>query len=427
MRFKDINECIAFIESQRRKEGSTKNLNDMLKLCEYFGSPQKALKCVHVAGTNGKGSTLAYLTSILMKAGYKVGSYTSPYIEVYNERIEINRINISNEKLLEYTNHIVSKYDDLEKKGYVLPSFFALTTLIAFMYFKDENVDIAIIEAGIGGLLDDTNVIDSLVSVITNVNYDHMNILGNTIEEIAKNKLGIIKENSSFVSISNPIINNLMIDTCRNKNASFKIVSKDDIKIKDLSLFNTIFDYKQYKNIKLRMLGSYQAENACLAIEASEFLRYSSFNISDDNIIDGLEEAFWLGRLELVQRDPIILLDGAHNVDAFNRLIEFIKSIKSTYKIRLVLAISANKDISNMLAMIDDELIDELILTSFAYKRSDEAINLFNLSDHKNKFLIENNLEILERVNNDENRDQTLTIFSGSLYFVSELRKIFKL
>ena len=171
MKFNDIDTCIAFIESQRRKEGSTKNLNDMRRLCEYFGNPQDTCKFIHVAGTNGKGSIVSYITSILMDAKLKVGSYTSPYIEKYNERIEINRINISDEKLLEYTNHIVSKYDDLEKKGIVLPSFFALTTLIAFMYFKDENVDVAVVETGIGGLLDDTNVITPLVSLISNVNY----------------------------------------------------------------------------------------------------------------------------------------------------------------------------------------------------------------------------------------------------------------
>lgn len=425
MKFNNINDCVAFIESQRRKEGSTKDLNDMRKLCEYFGNPQDTCKFIHVAGTNGKGSTVAYLTSILMEAGYKVGSYTSPYIEKYNERIEIDRINISDDKLIEYTNHIVSKYDDLEKKGIMLPSFFALTTLIAFMYFKDENVDIAVIETGIGGLLDDTNVIDSIVSLITNVNFDHMNVLGNTIKEIALNKLGVVKPNSNFVTIENDEINDLVEEVCKKNNAKYKIVSKEDIKIKKLDLSQTVFDYYEFKDIKLQMLGAYQAENACLAIEVIKYLKELNYKISDKNIKDGLNNAFWLGRLELVSEKPLIILDGAHNVDAFKRLMEFIRSIKGDNKIRLILAISANKDKESMLNLIDEKIIDELILSSFAYKRSDEASNLFAITNHFNKLLIEDNNEIIEIINKDNN-DNVINIFSGSLYFVSELRKIFK-
>ncbi len=425
MTFNNINDCVTFIESQRRKEGSTKDLNDMKRLCEYFGNPQDTCKFIHVAGTNGKGSTVAYLTSILMEAGYKVGSYTSPYIEKYNERIEINRINISDEKLIEYTNHIVSKYDDLEKKGIMLPSFFALTTLIAFMYFRDEKVDIAVIETGIGGLLDDTNVIDSMISLITNVNYDHMNVLGNTIKEIALNKLGIVKPDTRFVTIENDGINDLVEEVCKKNNTKYKIVLKKDIKIKKLDLSQTVFDYHEFKDIKLQMLGAYQAENACLAIEIIKYLKELNYNISDENIINGLNNAFWLGRLELVSDKPLIILDGAHNVDAFKRLMEFIKNIKGKNKIRLILAISANKDKESMLNLIDEKIIDELILSSFAYKRSDEAINLFALTNHSNKLLVEGNDKIMEIINNDNN-DNVINIFSGSLYFVSELRKIFK-
>lgn len=425
MRFNDINTCVAFIESQRRKEGSTKNLNDMRRLCEYFGSPQDACKFIHVAGTNGKGSTVSYLVSILMEAGLNVGSYTSPYIERYNERIEINRINISDEKLIEYTNHIVSKYDDLEKKGIALPSFFALTTLIAFMYFKDECVDIAVIETGIGGLLDDTNIINPLVSLITNVNYDHMNVLGNTIKEIALNKLGVVKENVPFVTIENEEINELVKEVCNKYNSKYTIVSKNDIFIKSLDLNQTLFDYKEFKNIKLKMLGAYQAENACIAIETVKYLIEQGYNITNENIINGLNNAFWLGRLEVVNEKPFIILDGAHNVDAFNRLVEFIKEVKRNNKIRLILAISANKDKENMLSMLDESLIDELILTSFAYKRSDDASNLFNMTKHSNKFLIESNKDIIEIINKDS-CENIINIFSGSLYFVSELRKIFK-
>jgi dihydrofolate synthase/folylpolyglutamate synthase len=251
-----------------------------------------------------------------------------------------------------------------------------------------------------------------------------MNVLGNTIKEIALNKLGVVKENVPFVTIENEEINELVKEVCDKNNSKYTIVSKKDIFIKSLDLNQTLFDYKEFKNIKLKMLGAYQAENACIAIEAVKCLIEQGYNITNANIINGLNNAFWLGRLEVVNEKPLIILDGAHNVDAFNRLVEFIKEVKKNNKIRLILAISANKDKENMLSMLDESLIDELILTSFAYKRSDDASNLFNMTKHSNKFLIESNEDIIEIIKKDS-CENIINIFSGSLYFVSELRKIF--
>ena len=185
--FTKIEECISFIETSKRS--STKTLEHMKKLCEIYGNPQEGLNYIHVAGTNGKGSVVSYLREILYNAKLNVGTFTSPYIECFNERITFNKQFIPDELIIKYTNEIINKYDYLKENNIELPSFFALCTLICFMYFRDVKPDVVILEVGIGGLLDSTNVITPLISIISNVSYDHMSILGDTIEEIAINKM----------------------------------------------------------------------------------------------------------------------------------------------------------------------------------------------------------------------------------------------
>lgn len=417
-KFESITECISWIENQKRKH-EKKDLNDMYALCELFGNPQDSFKVIHVAGTNGKGSIVSYMQSILQVAGYRVGTFTSPYIECFNERIQINKHHIKDEHILHYANMIISKYDliDEDKK----PSFFSFITLMSFLYFRDMKVDYAVVECGIGGLLDDTNVVKPVLSIISNVSYDHMNILGDTIEEIAKNKLGIVKEKTPLVTIQNDQIKQLIKEKCYEMYAPYTVVRKKAITNVRLGIGETKFDYCEYKDVKLRMNGLYQCENASVAIEAVRFLNLQGANISKENVMEGLSKTFWLGRLELVSTRPIIILDGAHNVDGITRLVEYIGSIHQHRQVRLILAISANKDKEHMIPLVDNA-VDEIIFSSFAYKRSDDAINLFSLSNHKNK-LLENDIDkILEYIK----KDNWINIFSGSLYFVSELRKKIK-
>ncbi|MBP5407659.1 MAG: bifunctional folylpolyglutamate synthase/dihydrofolate synthase [Bacilli bacterium] len=417
-KFTSISACIAFIESQKRKHEKT-SLDDMLYLCNLFDNPQDKFKSIHVAGTNGKGSVVSYMASVLMEASYKVGTFTSPYIECFNERIQINKVHIPDDMVLKYANMIIDKYDLIEEDK--KPSFFSFITLMAFLYFRDQNVDYAVIECGIGGLLDDTNVIKPVLSIISNISYDHMNILGNTIEEIACNKLGIVKEKTPLVTIENDALKALIRETCYKKYAPCTIVKKKAIQNVVIGIGETYFDYCEYKRIKLKMSGMYQCENASLVIDAVRYLNQSGANITKENVLKGLEKTFWLGRLELVSLHPIIILDGAHNVDGITRLCEYINSIHHKRNVRLILAISANKDKNNMIPLIDD-VCDEVIFTSFTYKRSDDAINLYNISTHVNKKIEENIDNILEYIK----KDNWINIFAGSLYFVSEMRKKLK-
>lgn len=419
--YKTIEQCISFIENSKRS--STKTLEHMKKLCEIYGNPQENINYIHVAGTNGKGSTVSYLREIFYDAGLNVGTFTSPYIECFNERITYNKQFISDELIIKYTNEIVSKYDYLKENNIELPSFFALCTLICFMYFRDVKPDIAILEVGIGGLLDSTNVITPILSIISNVSYDHMSILGDTLEEIAKNKLGIVKKNVPLVTISNPLINDLIIKTCEQSNSKLILVNQNDIKNVNISIGSSRFDYKDYYNVVLKMSGLHQTENASLVIESINLLK-EKFLLTDKNIYNGLLKTFWPGRLEVIQNSPYIILDGAHNIDGITRLHDFIKTIKKEFnKIILVLAISSNKETKKMINEIEQD-VDEIIFTSFTYKRSEDYNILYEYSNHINKQKCENINELIKR--SKDNRDEKIAwIFSGSLYFVSELRKRF--
>ena len=419
--FTNINECISFIETSHRK--STKTLEHMFKLCEVYGNPQNGLKYIHVAGTNGKGSTVSYLREILLDAKLNVGTFTSPYIQCFNERITYNNQFIPDELIIKYTNEIISKYDYLEENNIELPSFFSIVTLICFMYFRDIKPDVVILEVGIGGLLDSTNVITPILSIISNVSYDHMSLLGDSLKEIAYNKLGIVKNNIPLVTISNHEINDLIIETCKSNNSELVLVDKNNINNITINIGSSMFDYKEFNNIKLKMTGMHQTENASLVIESCMLLR-KYFNIANDNIYNGLLNTFWPGRLEVIREEPYIILDGAHNIDGITRLHDFIKTIKKDFdNVILVLAISSNKETEKMINEIEQD-VDKIIFTSFSYKRSEDYNLLYDYSLHPNKEKTDDIDLLVNRSLNNKDK-KTIWIFSGSLYFVSELRRKF--
>lgn len=417
--FSNIKEALNFVETQKRNE-KKENLDYMYKLCSFFNNPQEGLKYIHIGGTNGKGSTVNYITNILIDAGYNVASYVSPYIICFNERISYNTKYISDDDLLHYINLVVDRYDELQSIGIRRPGFFELVTLIAFLYFKDLKPDVVVLEVGIGGTLDSTNVINPLIAGITNVSYDHMNILGNTLEEIWKNKLGIAKKETLLITWDSGYLNDLIISEINKKKSKVFLIDKNNINNVTSNLNGTIFSYKDFDNIELQMLGKYQTENATIALEIVSHLK--QFNISKENIYNGLKNTFWPGRLEIISKDPLIILDGAHNIDGVERLKEFIVNIKKNNYIRLIMAISSNKEKEKMIHCLENT-VDEMIFTEFSYKRSDEGINLYNFCNHKNKYLINDINEIISLTYKEKDK---VNIYCGSLYFVSELKKLLK-
>lgn len=419
--FNNVVDLISFIESQKRMIPKV-SLERFRKICELYGNPQLGLKYIHVGGTNGKGSTVSYIKGILRSAGYNIASYVSPYVIEFNERISYNDKYIDNQSLLEIGNYIVDNYYKFEEINMEKPSFFELVTLIAFVYFSRlKDLDFVILEVGLGGLLDATNIITPLVSVITNVNYDHMNVLGNTLNEIAFNKLGIVKNGIPLVTIYDSEIIDQVKSVTSNLNSELVLVKKEDIKNIEVALDHTSFTYKEFKDVKLGLLGKHQAENASLAIEVFKILKDKyHINLTNNDMYNGLAKTFWPGRLQVVHNAPVIILDGAHNIDGIRRLTEFINEVKHDKYVKVIFAVSANKQKEDMIEMLE-AVADEIIFSSFHYKRSDTSSNLIEMSHHKNKRVEDDLDKLVKEAKEDKDK---LVIFCGSLYFVSEL--IFK-
>ena len=312
------------------------------ELCEKLSHPEKKLKFIHIAGTNGKGSTSAMLDSVLRKAGYKVGLYTSPYIRVFNERMRVDGENISDVELATLTEYIKPIAEQMTDK----PTEFELITALAFEYFARHNCDVVILEAGMGGRLDSTNIIDtSVLSVITGIALDHTAFLGDTVEKIAAEKAGIIKKNVPVIfggvdESAKAVIKHKAEEML----SDFIAVDYSSLKINSMTLDGTVFDYAEYKNLKISLLGSYQPRNCAIVLNAVKVLRKSGFEISDDALYQGLLEALWQGRFEILSREPLIIFDGAHNPQGIEAAVESVKLYFGTQKVCLVTGVLRDKD-----------------------------------------------------------------------------------
>lgn len=419
--FKNAQDLIEWIESQKRLTPKV-SLERFRKICALFGSPEKKQKYIHVGGTNGKGSTVAYLKNILREAGYNVGSYISPYVLSFNERISFNDCFISDEDLLSLGNEIIAKYPLLEAEELEKPSFFEFITLLAFLYFsRIENLDFVILEVGLGGLLDATNIVTPLVSVITSISYDHMSVLGNTLQEIALNKLGIVKPGVPLVTFSEAEILPQITEVTDAKKSPLFLVAKQDICHIEASLEATIFDYKEYQKLKTPLLGFHQAENAALAVEVFKILQ-KDYRLTEEHLRNGLAKTIWPGRLQVLSKEPMILLDGAHNIGGVQSLIEFLKAIKKDRFLRIVFAVSHDKAKEAMIPLLES-VADEMVFSRYSYKRSDDAQMLFMLSKHSHKRVELDFEKLYHEALTDKN---VMTVFCGSLYFVCDILRIYQ-
>ncbi len=317
-------------------------LDRIRELCDRLGNPQKKLKFIHIAGTNGKGSTAAMLNSILTEAGYKVGLYTSPYIVDFNERIRLCGENISNGELAEITEYIKPFADAMADK----PTEFELITAIALEYFARRKADIVVLEAGMGGRLDSTNIIDSsLVSVITGIALDHTAFLGDTVEKIAFEKAGIIKHGSPLIYGGRDRRAGEVI-RCRAGEAGvpYSEVSHRDIKVKACTLSGTVFDYKNHKDMTVTLLGAYQPENAAMVLDVCEILRSRGIALSDDAIRRGLKNTVWHARFEIIRKEPLCIFDGAHNPQGIESAVKSIIGYFGDKKVCIVSGVLRDKD-----------------------------------------------------------------------------------
>ncbi|WFA09903.1 folylpolyglutamate synthase/dihydrofolate synthase family protein [Tissierella sp. Yu-01] len=425
-------EALAYI-NDKEKYGSRLGLHSIGRLMELLGNPQDNLRYIHVAGTNGKGSTSSYLAHCLKSAGYKVGLYTSPYLERFNERIQINGEDIPNEKLASITKLVKEKANIMVEEGMLHPTTFEIITAISFVFFNLEKVDYVVLEVGLGGRFDSTNIISSsLASVITTLDYDHIDVLGNTLGEIAYQKAGIIKENGIVVSYpQEQEALEVIKKVAKEMNSEFYLDPIENIKIKEETEFGSIFDFKykdqHLKNIKISLLGHYQVYNASLAIVTLLILREKKLvNITDEEIFEGIALTEWKGRLEVLRRNPTFLIDGAHNIQGITHLANALKLFKYN-KLILGISILKDKDYKKMIELLGP-LADKVVATEVKMPRKLDAEILADyFKGYVSEVYVEKEIKdavakTIELADKDD-----LIVFGGSLYMIGEVRTIVNL
>lgn len=409
------------------KFGSKLGLESISKLMDFMGNPQKKLKFVHVAGTNGKGSTTAFISSILINSGYKTGIFTSPYIQRFTERIKIDDKEIAPNELMDIIEFVKTKIDLMIDEGMDHPTEFEIITAVAFEYFYRSKCDIVVLEVGLGGRFDSTNVIESPEAcVITTISLDHTDRLGGTLAEIAYQKAGIIKLDSDTVIYpQNPEAEKVFEQVCISQNARLHKVNFDTLILKEFSFDGQIFDYKHYQNLSIRLIGDHQLRNAALAIDVCEILGNKGFVINDNNIRRGIEKTVWPGRLEIISKEPLILIDGAHNFEggqALNAALDRYFNNKSKIFIVGFLRDKDYHQIMEMLAMKARLIITVTPSNERAMPSSELATILKKYSNNvQDGVTIENSLKLAIENTNEES---VICIF-GSLYMIGEVRELY--
>ena len=394
------------------------------ELCKRLGNPEKSLKFIHVAGTNGKGSFCAMLSSVLKETGIRVGTYTSPYVKVFNERMMVNGEMISNEELAEITEYIKPIADSMEDK----PTEFELITAIAFEYFKRKKCQLVVLECGLGGRLDSTNVVENvLLSVITGIALDHTSILGNTISEIAREKAGIIKENTPVLFCGTGVeAQRPITEVAKTKNAPVFFVDRESVNIKKQTLDGTIFDYELYKNLEISLLGKYQVENATNVLQAIRLLNNHGFmRISEDSIRRGLKNAKWHARFEVILDTPLMIFDGGHNPDGVCKAVESIKAYLGEKRVYTITGVMADKDynfIASKISEVSKKVFcitpnNERALSSESYKEVFLNLGIEAESFDTVESAINSSIE-------QAKKDNGVILCLGSLYMYGEVSEI---
>lgn len=417
-------------------------LDNITCLLKHLGNPHVGLRAVHIAGTNGKGSTAAFLTFILRQAGYRVGLYTSPHLVDFTERIQVGGVPIPEKKVVQLTEQIRQAVDrmvreeDLWARGTspLLPkdfdpqkatiTFFEFITAMAFLYFQESRVEMAVLETGMGGRLDATNVIDPLFSLITPISLEHQQYLGKTLRQIAGEKAGIIKAKRPLLTTARqPEVLSLLEQKCRELQSPFYAWGRD-FRGRQVGpqLMNFQGRHHRWTKLRLGLAGRHQVLNASLALAAAEVLMEGGFSLDEEHLRKGLAETKWPGRLELIGESPRILLDGAHNPGAAEALEKNLKEDFSRRRLVLVLGIMADKEISKMMAHLVP-LADLLILTR---PRMDRAASPALLRSHASSFRkpIVEVAEVSSAVKYAlaEAGKEDLIVISGSLFTAGEAR-----
>jgi len=423
--------------TQYKYDSSSFDLKRMEEMMAFVGNPHKKRRCVHITGTKGKGSTSIIIASILKKLDLKTGLFTSPHLIYLEERMKVNDRMISQEMFVQLINRLKPYIDKIMvKTPLLMPTFFEIVTAIAFLYFERKKVDISVLEVGMGGRLDSTNIILPEISVITPVSYDHTDRLGHTLDRIAYEKAGIIKEGVPVISSAQePEPLSVISKTCKEKNARLYLVGKDirinNIKVtKRNGFYGTEYEIRTwrniYKNIFLPLVGRHQVENCATAIGALDVLAENGIiETNNENIINALAKVKCPARIEVISESPLIVLDTAHTVSSMKILRESIKENFSFKKLIVVIGLSADKDIEGILKEIAF-VADDLILTRTGNPREAEPEKMAVTAKRfyrKNPMVIEDIDEALKEAKRIAEKDDLICI-TGSFFLAGKLKKL---
>ncbi|MFD0713961.1 bifunctional folylpolyglutamate synthase/dihydrofolate synthase [Paenibacillus sp. GCM10027626] len=403
------------------------------RLMEAFGHPQRRLKFIHVAGTNGKGSVCAYLTTVLLRAGYDVGTFTSPYIVKLTNRFQYNGADIPEETLCQLANELKPHVDEIAGTELGSPSMFEVSTALAILYYaKVCYPDYVVWETGLGGRLDVTNIVTPVVSVITNVGHDHMDILGDTIEAVAKEKAGIIKPGVPVISaVSQPEVQQVIKDKARATQSALYLLGEQFSEQvqevnEDKQMFNFEGPFRSLEGLAISLNGAHQRTNAAVAIMTLEVLQqYYALIVDDEDLRRGLQETQWPGRLEMIQRTPRLLLDGAHNPEGAEMLATALRDTYSYKRLHVMIGMLSNKNHQDTLRHILP-LADTLIITEPDFRKAMSAASLAELVQSMNEntceLVIERDWkEALQRLQ-DLTGEEDLAVVTGTLYLIADVR-----
>ena len=417
-------EALEFIE-QSHKFGMRLGLENSFKLLELLGNPQDKLKFVHVAGTNGKGSVCSFISNTLKEQGYKVGLYTSPYLETFTERIRLNGNNIPEEDVARIITIMKEKIEQMASDGFAYPTEFEIETAMAFYYYWEQQADYVVLEVGLGGRYDATNVIKSpLASVIVSLSLDHIGILGDTLGKIAYEKAGIIKEDSiAVVYKQKPEAEEVIKDVCKEKNTKYIEADFEHLVIKKSDVNSQVFDCKildeKFENMEISLIGEHQVNNAVLALTVIKVLRDErQVEISNEAMRRAFLNTRWPGRIEKIKDNPIFIIDGAHNEDGARSLS---KALEKHFKGML-----KDKDIDSVLEILIDKF-DKVITTT---PDSDRAISCNELKEKIEKHV--NDVTAIPKIEDavkyalKNAKEDDVIISAGSLYMIGHVRQLVK-
>ena len=419
-------EAMNFIQNTN-KFGSVLGLDNIRELLERLGNPQDQLRVVHIAGTHGKGSTLAFLAGIFRESGYRAGRYVSPASFSYEERFRINEENISKKDLCFYMEKIKNVAEEMVKDGLSHPTMFEIETALSFLYFLDKKVDVVLLETGMGGRLDATNVVKKpIATVIASIGMDHMQFLGDTLEKIASEKAGIIKEGCPVISYDNTKeVNEVIKNKAKQMHAKVTFVNSAGIRVLQESLNGESFSYRSsdgrwYEKIEIPLLGRHQINNAALALETLNVIK-NYYCISDFQTEDGMRKTIWRGRIEILEREPMVICDGAHNPDGAKSLLSFLQNNFTNQRLIYIMGVLSDKDYEQMVQILAPSA-DKIYTVAPDNPRALSSRELCNCISkyHQNVEERQRLAECLSEVRQKAEKDDVI-IICGTLSFQNEL------